>query len=130
MPATCLFANVQQNIIKIRTLKPVKINPHKNQKPPTNTNRVHAALAKLKELQKSSYLPFLKQPAGNCLQKIFFQKWILRSCPQSIGKSKNVSGQHLQCLAIRAVKAWRVTSRYCRWWGILYSSARNHCLAF
>jgi len=22
------------------------------------------------------------------------------------------------------------TSRYCRWWGILYSSARNRCLAF
>jgi len=66
MPAMCLFTNVKQNIIKIRTLKPVKINPHKNQKPFTKSKRVHAALAKLKEFQKFNCPPFLKRSAGNC----------------------------------------------------------------
>ena len=54
-------------------MKPVKINLHKNQKPFTKSKRVYAALAKLKELQKSNYLPFLKRSAGNCPQKKFLK---------------------------------------------------------
>lgn len=139
MPAICLLANVKQNIIKIRTLQPVKINLHKSQKLLTNTKRVYAALAKLKEFQKFNCPPFLKRSAGNCPQKIFFKKWILRSCPQSTGKSKNVSGQHSQRLAIRAVKAWRVTLKHWRCGGIhcsvcpvplLVKDTKAHCLFY
>ena len=89
--------NVQQNTIKIRTLRTVNRNLQKNSQQLATTTSVYAALGKSSKILQLSYYHFRHGLPETARRKLSVKNGLCY-CPMSIVKSKKFIGQYVLCL--------------------------------